>query len=405
MNYKGAEHLEFNIDDKLYAYQELISRFFGETDPHPGRTTLLGWDIEYVNGMALACFTDQLLIRRLNDFLPDNDTPLIIDCGANIGLGVLNYNRLFPKSKIIAFEPDPVFVPCIKNNLKRNNIHNVKLIESAVWVENGNVPWYSEGIDGSKIIINENNNNTSVSSTDLSDYLNEPVDLLKMDIEGAEYKVISHIKDKLVNVKNIIVECHFNQTNVLAFSALMEALAEAGFKVSINTFGAWRDLIRQKPISQDHWEQYLLIAGWRKPIDNASTEETFLPYGGAKMLIDQHTKGSLELIRAYILNKGYEIKKLELNAPFDQESEHVWAYKLPDVVPLGDDEKSPNKSTLVLLEEKITLGPAHSVHDEMRKNGRGRFSHWKNILYFSTSDNSDPNINGRSYMIAYAKQE
>jgi pectate lyase len=43
------------------------------------------------------------------------------------------------------------------------------------------------------------------------------------------------------------------------------------------------------------------------------------------------------------------------------------------------------------------MGPAHSFHQEIRESGRGRFSHWGTDLLFSTSDNSDPNTNGRSY--------
>lgn len=49
------------------------------------------------------------------------------------------------------------------------------------------------------------------------------------------------------------------------------------------------------------------------------------------------------------------------------------------------------------------LGPAHSVHTDIGSLGRGRFSHWGNesgsveALFFSTSDNSDPRSNGRTY--------
>ncbi len=51
-----------------------------------------------------------------------------------------------------------------------------------------------------------------------------------------------------------------------------------------------------------------------------------------------------------------------------------------------------------LFEDGRPLGPAHAVHRSIRRDGRGRFSHWREALYFSTSDNSDPRTNGRLYV-------
>jgi hypothetical protein len=39
-------------------------------------------------------------------FETSNPSPLIIDCGANIGLSVIYWKYLFPESKVVAFEPD-----------------------------------------------------------------------------------------------------------------------------------------------------------------------------------------------------------------------------------------------------------------------------------------------------------
>jgi len=68
----------------------------------------------------------------------------------------------------------------------------------------------------------------------------------------------------------------------------------------------------------------------------------------------------------------------------------------------GDKETS-NRSGLMLFEDGRPLGPAHAVHDDIRKKGRGRYSHWtRGTLYFSTSDHSDPRTNGRTYEVASA---
>jgi len=89
--------------------------------------------------------------------------------------------------------------------------------------------------------------------------------------------------------------------------------------------------------------------------------------------------------------------ELELVPPFYRQEANCWTKSIAELG-LGDVMGAPNDSTLALFEEELLLGPAHSSHAEIRMGGAGRFSHWNGVLYFSTSDNSDPNSNGRSYV-------
>jgi hypothetical protein len=63
----------------------------------------------------------------------------------------------------------------------------------------------------------------------------------------------------------------------------------------------------------------------------------------------------------------------------------------------GDTAEHPNRSRIEIFEDATSLGPAHAAHDSIRRVGRGRYSHWHNVLYLSASDNSDPRRNGRRY--------
>lgn len=54
----------------------------------------------------------------------------------------------------------------------------------------------------------------------------------------------------------------------------------------------------------------------------------------------------------------------------------------------------------VLLEDGKPLGES-TAHDEIRRLGCGRFSFWHGTLYFSSSDGSDPQGNGRRYQVAW----
>lgn len=51
------------------------------------------------------------------------------------------------------------------------------------------------------------------------------------------------------------------------------------------------------------------------------------------------------------------------------------------------------------LEDGRALGPGNCLHAEIRQHGAGRFSVWGEQLYLSTSDNSDPRTNGRTYTL------
>ncbi|MDB4925251.1 pectate lyase [Mucilaginibacter sp.] len=79
-------------------------------------------------------------------------------------------------------------------------------------------------------------------------------------------------------------------------------------------------------------------------------------------------------------------------------SDGGYAYKIGYPLPQnGDSNTSPSVSTLRLFENGVELGPAHSVHQDIRDYGKGRFSHWGTTLYFSASDNTNPATNGRKY--------
>ena len=82
---------------------------------------------------------------------------------------------------------------------------------------------------------------------------------------------------------------------------------------------------------------------------------------------------------------------------------HAFLVKLPRpslLYQLRSDAHWPYRPSALIVEENgKRLGPAHSVHAEIRKIGRGAYSHWRAFLYFSASDNSDPRVNGRVYSV------
>jgi pectate lyase len=79
-------------------------------------------------------------------------------------------------------------------------------------------------------------------------------------------------------------------------------------------------------------------------------------------------------------------------------SDGGYAYKLGYPLSVsGDANGSQAVSKLRLFENGVELKLPHSVHQDIRNLGKGRFSHWGTALYFSASDNTNPAKNGRKY--------
>ncbi len=63
----------------------------------------------------------------------------------------------------------------------------------------------------------------------------------------------------------------------------------------------------------------------------------------------------------------------------------------------GDSAAFPRFSSWRLFEDGVELGPCHAAVDDIRTLGRGRYAHWSGCLFFSSSDGTDPAVNGRRY--------
>ena len=80
-------------------------------------------------------------------------------------------------------------------------------------------------------------------------------------------------------------------------------------------------------------------------------------------------------------------------------SDGGYAYKINiNLGTPGDSPENPKISTVRVFENGVELGEAHSTHADIRKTGKGKFSHWlTGSIYISASDNSNPKTNGKKY--------
>ena len=158
-----------------------------------GKTNLLAQDFHFIDSESfinqyLEIFENQCLFFETN-----NQKPKIIDCGANIGVSILYFKRLYPDSQIIGFEPDPKIFKILQENLRFCNNDQVSY-KKAVWNEETSINFLPDEADGGKIT---EEGQLTVQTVRLSDYLSENIDFLKMDIEGAEHDVLPSISNNL----------------------------------------------------------------------------------------------------------------------------------------------------------------------------------------------------------------
>ena len=80
----------------------------------------------------------------------------------------------------------------------------------------------------------------------------------------------------------------------------------------------------------------------------------------------------------------------------------MWSILAPELRALADDapdHASPYGSPVFVFEDNRQLGPAHCLLADVERMGEGRFSHWRERVYFSSSDGTDPTGNKRAYIL------
>ena len=207
----------------------------------------------------------------------DDRPPIIIDAGANIGLFTLWARSKFPSANILAFEPVPQTFDVLRKNLALHRAEKDKEVEAfccglggaeaggeggtveLTFYPNapGNSTRFPEQKDGLKELVKERfpehgekviegwlgkEEKVQVEVRTLSSFLVgleekqgglfQSIDLLKVDVEGAEFEVLDGLDEchwKLV--RNIVLEISEIQ-NQGALKRMVGLLEKKGFEVN-----------------------------------------------------------------------------------------------------------------------------------------------------------------------------
>lgn len=155
---------------------------------------------------------------------------VFVDCGTNLGIVLNRFIHELPDHDFYAFEPNKDLIPSIHRQVEQApHSPRVEISHSAVWTHDGTIdlflghhesstvmpgkrvpPMYDQQIDYSAPV--------PVPATDFSSWLRRTVTaddhvVVKMDIEGAEYPVLSKLlTDGTINLISVLyIEWHYDR--------------------------------------------------------------------------------------------------------------------------------------------------------------------------------------------------
>jgi FkbM family methyltransferase len=179
------------------------------------RTRILSMDVAFLDHYWLVEMFEEIFLRGQYAFESPKERPLIVDVGSNIGLSILFFKRLFPAAAIVGFEPDPAAFRLLRRNVDENRLRDVRLLNAAVYDGASSVQLYEDpATPGSPQHSTRpgrvGGTSREVPATRLSEHLTEPVDYLKLDVEGAERVVVEELErsGKLGLVERMAIEYH-----------------------------------------------------------------------------------------------------------------------------------------------------------------------------------------------------
>jgi methyltransferase, FkbM family len=187
------------------------------------------------------------------DYVPSKGW-IVLDIGAYVGIYSLWASKLVDDSFVVAFEPNPLAFRWLINNVKLNNVANIKALLYALGDDIGKQKLYiaGENVEASSLIVNHIVNNPSGKYLIAGEYVvpvvtldyiinrfmkiigksTNYIDLTKIDVEGYEMKVLKDAEETLRKglINKFAIEVHIDQVNT---EKLIKYLSDKGFALDM----------------------------------------------------------------------------------------------------------------------------------------------------------------------------
>jgi len=229
----------------------------------PRTTNILGYRVAHQDIKSLYIEFKDIFKNQIYHFTAENDAPTIIDGGGFIGLATLYFKYHFPAAKITVFEPSPDVLPLLKKNIEQNHLRDVTIVPAGLGRKNETVSFAPSRTDAGKI---SNEGSIAVQINTLSQYLAEPLDYLKLNIEGSERDVLQELDEsgRLGRVRQLCFEWHSFAAGEQHLDECLRILQRNGFRYLINHFDYLTNRAVRPPFSVTEKTQYYLLVYARK---------------------------------------------------------------------------------------------------------------------------------------------
>ena len=168
----------------------------------------------------------------------------VIDIGANIGYYTLMFADLAgEKGRVYAFEPDPSNYRLLVKNIEANGYKNVIAMQKAVSNKSGVIDFYhSEGHRGDHRSYDPGDGERKkikVKSETIDRFTGKKIipDIVKIDVQGAEFLVIQGMKNLIKRNKGLTILCEFcpRYMKKAGFSPgrFLDLLEQLGFELAL----------------------------------------------------------------------------------------------------------------------------------------------------------------------------
>lgn len=179
--------------------------------------SVFGMPVHVVDYHTFRGLFTEVFVQQPYYFESRSERLRILDCGSNIGLSILFFKRLYPRAVITGFEPDPRTFKALAENVA--GLADVTVVNAAVADTEGPAELYLDPADGGgagaslirrSITSGRAPATITVPTVRLSAYVDAEIDFMKLDVEGAEGRVIRDLFDtnRLRLIREIVLEYH-----------------------------------------------------------------------------------------------------------------------------------------------------------------------------------------------------
>jgi FkbM family methyltransferase len=222
----------------------------------------MGFHVSHFDRPTLNHLYREIFARQHYYFRADSQAPVVMDCGANLGMASLYFKWLYPESRIQAFEPDPATFKLLRENVARNHL-DIQVHNCALWDQDTEVDFYVDSENPGTLVMSTEESRSrgvpiKVPGRKLSEFIEGPVDFLKLDVEGAEHRVLCDLESagKLPNIRQMVVEYHHRiGQRKSCLGEFLGKLEYAGFEYQIHA--------SLYPVTSKNVFQDVLIAAYR----------------------------------------------------------------------------------------------------------------------------------------------